>query len=133
MAESPPPPFGHEPATIAARPVLLAASILAVAVLVTVVMLYWSLHRYVMPHQAEVAARRGAIPPLPRLQAHPPEDLAVMRSQQQALLSCYTWLDSTHTVARIPIQRAMDIYVREHAARGAMPVAPDPATREQPR
>jgi hypothetical protein len=68
-----------------------------------------------MPNYAEVAARPGQVPPKPRLQPHPQTDLAKFRAQKEALLSGYAWADAQHDYARIPIQRAMQIYVQEHA------------------
>jgi hypothetical protein len=50
---------------------------------------------------------------LPRLQAHPTEDLATLRAQQAALLTHYAWLDPAHTVARVPIERAMAMYAQQ--------------------
>jgi negative regulator of sigma E activity len=116
VSESSHKPFGHEPAAIAERPILLVAAILVATVVTVSLALHWGLQSYVAPHHAQIAARSGPIPPLPRLQAHATEDMAAMRAQQDALLSSYTWLDSTHTAARVPIQRAMVIYSRRHTA-----------------
>ncbi|HEX3837696.1 MAG TPA: hypothetical protein VHW25_12095 [Steroidobacteraceae bacterium] len=115
MAESARRPFGHEPASIAGRPIRNAAAILLATVLIVGVVLHWSLRHEVAPDQARVAARQGPIPPLPRLQAHPTEDLTSMRAAQEALLTHYAWLDSAHGAARIPIERAMAIYARQQA------------------
>jgi hypothetical protein len=110
-------PFGHEPASIAGRPIRIAAAILLATVLTLGSILHWSLQHLVAPDYATVAARRGPIPPGPRLQAHPTADLATLRAEQEALLSHYAWLDAAHMNARIPIERAMAIYARqqEHA------------------
>jgi hypothetical protein len=44
---------------------------------------------------------------------HPHSDLVALLQQQEALLSSYAWTDSTHGTARIPIERAIAIYVQE--------------------
>ena len=50
-------------------------------------------------------------PPKPNLQADPVDDLAVMRAGENRLLHGYAWIDSGHTRARIPIERALTLMV----------------------
>ena len=115
MAEPMEKPFGHEPDAINYRTILIGAGVLAVAVIAIAIGLHLILTRAVIPNHAEVAARPAQIPPQPRLQAHPQTDLAKFRAQKEALLSGYAWTDAQHDYARIPIQRAMQIYVQQHA------------------
>ena len=53
------------------------------------------------------------LPPMPRLQISPIEDLARMRAAEKALANQYAWADQAHTVARIPVSRAMDLVLEE--------------------
>jgi hypothetical protein len=108
--------LGHEPAVIAVAPIIKIAGALFAAVVVIAAVLYLLLRFDVMPHQAQAAARQGPVPPPPRLQMHAPDDLRVLRLQKQALLESYQWLDPAHTVARVPIERAMQIYEQQKAA-----------------
>jgi hypothetical protein len=101
---------------IAVAPIIKIAGALFGAVVVIAAVLYLLLRFDVMPHQAQVAARQGPTPPPPRLQVHAPDDLRVLRLQKQALLESYQWLDPAHTVARVPIERAMQIYEQQKAA-----------------
>ena len=116
-------PFGHEPDAINYRTILVCAGILAVVVIGVVLGLHAILTGAVMPNYAEVAARQGQVPPKPRLQPHPQTDLAKFRAQKEALLSSYAWTDAQHDYARIPIQRAMQIYVQQHARGNAAPAS----------
>ncbi|WP_428484792.1 hypothetical protein [Rhodopila sp.] len=50
-------------------------------------------------------------PPAPGLQANPADELRQQRAREGALLHGYAWLDSNHTRARIPIDRAMALTV----------------------
>lgn len=113
MAE---PPFGHESPTIDVQRILQVGAIVLVALLVAVTALYYILNRGVMPHYPQAVTRPGVIPPAPHLQAHPDRDLVALRAEKRALLSTYAWVEPSHAFARIPIQRAMEIYNREHAA-----------------
>ena len=112
MAE---PPFGHESSAIAVTRVLSVGAILALTVIVTVIVIRIILMEWITPQHAKVVARSAVIPPAPRLQPHPDNDLAALRAQKQALLSTQAWTDPTHDFARIPIERAMALYVRQHA------------------
>lgn len=128
MAEPMEKPFGHEPDAINYRTILIGAGVLAVVVIAIAVGLHLILTRAVIPNHAEIAARPAQIPPKPRLQAHPQTDLAEFRAQKEALLSGYAWTDPQHDYARIPIERAMQIYAAQHAHANAAPAASsDPA------
>ena len=62
-----------------------------------------------VPLTTEQTARIS--PPGPHLQAHPHAELRDVRAQETQLLHAYAWLDPGHTVARIPIERAMALTV----------------------
>jgi len=73
-------PFGHEPSAIATRRVLATGGVLALTVIGVVIVLHFALRDVVMPYHAQVAIRPAPIPPPPRLQASPGEDLARFRA-----------------------------------------------------
>jgi len=52
-------------------------------------------------------SRENALPPEPRLQINPREDLADLRAKEDALLTSYGWVDKNASVVRIPIDEAM--------------------------
>ena len=62
---------------------------------------------------AELNAR--AVPPEPRLQSNPPVDMKTLRAQEETELHSYGWVDEKAGVARIPIDRAMEILVAKAA------------------
>lgn len=66
-------------------------------------------------------ARTPLPPPEPRLQTHPEADLRRLRSEEEAVLDGYAWVDRAAGVARIPIERAMELVAegRGGVARGA--------------
>ncbi len=47
--------------------------------------------------------------PLPRLQLSPPVELVRLRSNEDSILNSYGWIDQTNGLARIPINRAIEI------------------------
>ena len=57
-----------------------------------------------------LATQQGErLPPEPRLQTEPREDLAALRTREDATLSSYGWVDRNAGVVRIPIDRAMEL------------------------
>ena len=49
------------------------------------------------------------LPPEPRLQTDPREDLTNMRQAEEQLLTSYGWVDRNAGVVRIPIEQAMKL------------------------
>jgi len=49
--------------------------------------------------------------PEPRLQANPAQELSELRAQEETILQGYGWIDREHGVARIPIEKAMQLIV----------------------
>ncbi len=49
------------------------------------------------------------LPPEPRLQTNPRQDLSDLRSQEEQLLTSYGWVDKNAGLVRIPIDQAMKL------------------------
>ena len=70
-------------------------------------------------------ANTRALPPGPRLQVEPREDLKQIRDAQESLLHHYRWIDQKSGVVRIPIERAMELIVQR-----GLPVRGESAVKE---
>ena len=57
------------------------------------------------------AGQQDRLPPSPRFQQNPQQELQDLRAQQQALLEGYGWVSKETGVARIPIEDAMKMVV----------------------
>src|SRR6185312_10138777 len=123
MAE---PPFGHESPGVRVRTILMVGVAFAVIVVVAVVVLRVVVGRYVIPQHAQVVARRATVPPAPRLQTSPTEAVGALRAEKQALLSTWSWTDTTHQFARIPIERAMELAAKQKAQEPSASAATTP-------
>jgi hypothetical protein len=55
------------------------------------------------------AGQENRLPPEPRLQTDPREDLSELRAREDAILRSYGWVDRNAGVVRIPIDRAMEL------------------------
>ena len=77
----------------------------------------------VMPDFPLAAGQESRVPPEPRLQINPRQDLRDLRSAEDTMLTGYGWVDKNAGIARIPIGEAMKLMVE----RGL------PARQENPR
>jgi hypothetical protein len=66
-------------------------------------------------------------PPAPRLQVHPKADLEHLRAEERERLTTYDWADRERRIARIPIERAMQLLAERGLA--GWPSPPQPAPR----
>ncbi|HEY6928743.1 MAG TPA: hypothetical protein VJA66_03615 [Thermoanaerobaculia bacterium] len=109
------------------RGVMLTGFWLAVGTIASAVFigaLLWFLGR--SPNRADktlsplVAANLQRTPPEPRLEANPVAPRMEMRAEEDWVLGSYGWVDEKAGMARIPIDRAMDLL----AERGLPPAKP---------
>jgi hypothetical protein len=118
----------HEPGDINALFLTKFGIGLSFAVIVFLFML-WGLFHYFARREAElnpppppgVERLTEKLPPEPRLQPNPSQDMRQMRAAEDAILHQYAWIDPDKGIVRIPIGRAMDLM----AQRG-FPVLPKP-------
>jgi len=107
----------HEESDINAGAVLgfaLGLLIVGVIVQVVVAMLFGAFTRVAerTPRTFPLAAdHEQALPPEPRLQVHPREDLRELRAREDSMLHTYGWVDKESGIARIPIDEAMKLIV----------------------
>ena len=76
---------------------------------------------------AEANAPR--LPPEPRLQAAPVKDMDELRARETSTLTSYGWVDRQAGVARIPIDRAIDLLL----ASGLPAPRPEPTPAPRPK
>jgi hypothetical protein len=122
-------PVDHE---LDIRGILVFVGVL-VAVTLVVMCLMWgiavlfkgSLARKDPAPPALAEAREARVPPGPNLQPNPSAELAAFRAAEAAELTTWAWVDKEKSVARVPVERALEIV----AARGlpAPPPMPPPA------
>ena len=110
---------------------LLMIGVLAIVWLMMEVMRAGSVSRDPRPSPlAEANAPKE--PPAPRLQSAPVDDMRALRAAEAAALQSYGWVDRDAAIARIPVDRAIDIVAERGlpsvAQAPAAPPAPEPRT-----
>ena len=105
---------GYERSDASPRGLLYFALIMAAILAATSLSLIW-LFKYFQKAEnpgsfvaAPFAAERP-LPPPPRVQPNPREDLQNYYQSQQNLLNSYGWIDRQNGIVRLPIDRAMEL------------------------
>lgn len=70
----------------------------------------WLAKRIYVPHAADVQPVEGVLTPAERKAL-----LAENRAKEQAAATTYAWVDQSKGVVRLPIDRAIELTVRDHA------------------
>lgn len=106
---------GHEGTDVNIKLIVVVLSILAGMAAIVCVLVY-GIFAYLADHplstvppnpMAETATQQ--FPPAPRLQVHPTIELEELRSEEDKILSTYGWTDKNAGIARVPIDRAIDL------------------------
>ncbi len=115
------PQVSHEQSDVNVRRILAFGLGLLVAGVVIQLGMWW-LFDYFAARTAQLdqprsplasSSPRESLPPEPRLQVSPAQDLKELRAAEDAMLHSYGWVDQQAGVVRIPIERAMEL-LAEH-------------------
>src|SRR5262249_11173196 len=113
------PAVRHEESDVDIRGILgFAVGLIVVAIIVD--LLVWVLFRYLDAREGRqtavesppAAQQPQRLPPEPRLQTNPREDLRELRAGEDETLTTYGWVDRNNGVVRIPIDEAMKLVVQ---------------------
>ena len=126
--------LGYEPRDASNKGLLQFAFWLAVLLAVTMVGMKWTFD-YLKKEEplgktASPLLKQGQreLPPSPRLQVHPHQELVDYCEDQQKAVNSYGWVSQDAGVVRIPVERAMDLILEKglpaRVANEAPPGAP---------
>ena len=112
------PEVDHESTDVNVRAILgFGAALFVTAVIVHVVI--WMLFLFLERREAQpvqaaypLGVSQGVrVPPEPRLQVTPRDDLRALRAEEEQMLNSYGWVDRNAGVVRIPISEAMRLTI----------------------
>ena len=109
------PEVHHEESDVDIRAIFgFGAGLMAVALVVMLAIyllfgFFDGRERLSVPAEYPLAAQAPKVPPEPRLQEHPREDLRELRAREDEILTSYGWVDKNAGVVRIPIDAAMKL------------------------
>jgi len=127
---------GHEARDVALKGPLLFGAVLIAGILASLLLVRWTFDwlasreaRAQAPEHALAPGAGRSLPPEPRLQMDPVAEYRAIRAQEEGILHGYGWVDKDAGIARIPIERAMDLILEEglpaRAAAGTAPATDD--------
>jgi hypothetical protein len=110
----------HETRDVSTRVVATFAVSLIVGAIV-IHLLVWALYLFYGSLQSKEYPRQypmarvgaPALPPAPRLQTQPREELKKLRAEEQQRLESYGWVDAARGEVHIPIDRAMELLLEQ--------------------
>ena len=117
----------REDSDINVRAILgVGAGVIVAGIVIAAVV--WSLYAYLANREATgtmsefplAAGQQLRLPPEPRLQTDPREDLRVLKQAEDDALKSYGWIDKNSGVVRIPIDEAMKLTLKR-----GLPVRPE--------
>jgi hypothetical protein len=133
------PEVHHESTDVNIRGIFVFAAglVLAAAIIHFLVWLLLSLFtareaERVAPQFPLAIGQENRLPPEPRLQTNPRQDLRDLRAGEDAILGTYGWVDKNQGVVRIPINEAMKLTLQHGlpSRPGPSPFAPAGATSD---
>ena len=111
-------PAGHEPSEVGIRGIFLFGAALSALTVVVMIGLAGLMRGFSAEEKkdgtttADLVKEEAGDFPTPRLQRNTTYDMVEFRKQEEAALASYGWEDPKAGIARIPIDRAMDLLVK---------------------
>ena len=108
------PNVGHEESSVDLKPIIAFGAVLVVVTIFAFVSMSFMLNFLELNQARKDAplsslAEPAAMPPAPRLQVSPNQDLRQTRQTEGAVLLNYHWVDKNAGVVGIPVERAIKI------------------------
>lgn len=113
-------PAGHETSDANVKAVFYSGIGLSIGLMTFGLLLSWGIYAIYKsrtpdpgaPARTFVVPDSTTLPPLPRLQSDPHVALVPFLRAQDSLLTSYGWVNKDSGIARIPIERAMELIVK---------------------
>ncbi len=121
---------GHEANVVNMRFIVVSLLVLLLALLLVMLLMHWLLVLFEAESTPVLApeprfAQTDIRPPEPQIAADLPRQLKELRAENEETLSSYEWLDREKQVARIPIDRAIEL-LAEKGLLSAEPAVAEP-------
>ena len=114
---------GYELSDLSPKNIAIFALILTAAIVLVVFVTYAMVRHF---HSAQIsgdlttAYPQGREPvPRPRFWVTPAEQLKAMRAEEEKILDSYSWVDKQKGIARIPIDKAMELVAEKNSRQQA--------------
>ncbi len=104
----------HETYAINARPLLISGLLLVLLggtsfFLMDRLLVYFEARQQQLDSQPSPLAETRPLPPEPRLQVTPVQDLQTLHTEEEHQLNTYAWVNKEAGIVRLPIERAIEL------------------------
>jgi hypothetical protein len=100
---------GHEHREASIRLIVASLGGLAIVTLIVFVLVIGIFRYFYDTDKTGEAQRQPVIPPEPRIEVAPYEQLQQLRVRENHVLNSYAWVDKSTGTVRVPINRAIDM------------------------
>jgi len=102
---------GHEQSEVSVRLIVVSLAFLAVATAIVFVLVIGIFRYFYDTYSTEEATKlsRPVVPPEPRIEVAPYEQLQELRVKEDHILSTYAWVNKDSGTVRVPIDKAIDL------------------------
>ena len=129
---------GHEETDAGIAPLARAAIFLTLVTLVTAALTV-GFYKFLDARERSAKAPRyplaagvaRPLPPLPRLQTYPFDDVKGLRREEARLLDHYAWVDKNAGTVRVPVSRAIELLAEKGLPHRAAAPAATPGSASQ--
>jgi len=100
---------GHEQSEVSVRLIVVSLGFLAIGTALVFILVVGIFCYFYYTNKTADALRQGVVPPEPRIEVAPYEQLQRLRVQEDHILNSYAWVDQKAGTVRMPIDRAIDM------------------------
>ncbi len=100
---------GHEQREVSVRLIVVSLGFLAIGTFLVFLLVIGIFRYFYNTDKTGEALRQGVIPPEPRIEVAPYEQLQQLKIREDHILTSYAWVDKNAGTVRVPIDRAIDL------------------------
>ncbi len=100
---------GHEQQEVSVRLIVVSLAGLAVLTFFVFILVVGIFRYFYDTDKTAESRRQGVIPPEPRIEVAPYEQIQQLRAHEDHVLNSYAWVDQQAGIVRVPIDRAIDL------------------------
>ena len=106
---------GHEQSEVSVRVIVVSLAVLLIGALMVCFLVVGIFQYFHHENQVDqiVKNTQQQIPPEPRVEEHPWEQLVTVRAREDHVLNTYAWVDQQNGVVRVPINQAIDMLAKQ--------------------
>jgi hypothetical protein len=106
---------GHEQSEVSVRFIVVSLGVLLIGTFLVALLVVGIFRFFSNTYQTQESARQSQqqIPPEPRIEVEPYQQLLDVHAREDHVLKSYAWVDKSQGIVRIPIDQAIDALAKK--------------------